>query len=110
MRKKASNRRAEVKVYLTMGERTIDLIDEGFEVAIQPTPAAWLLCCPNTGPVEFAMNAVYPHRHHLSAKMRGFIDLGSTGRSFPFQIQHYANRRWRPFRPIPESPRSVLPR
>jgi DNA-binding transcriptional LysR family regulator len=26
-------------------------------------------------PVEFAMNAVYPHRHHLSAKVRTFIDL-----------------------------------
>jgi DNA-binding transcriptional LysR family regulator len=25
--------------------------------------------------VEFAMNAVYPHRHHLSAKVRRFIDL-----------------------------------
>jgi len=24
--------------------------------------------------VEFAMNAVYPHRHHLSAKVRTFID------------------------------------
>ena len=26
-------------------------------------------------PVEFAINAVYPHRHHLSAKVRSFIDL-----------------------------------
>lgn len=26
-------------------------------------------------PVEFAMNVVYPHRHHLSAKVRMFIDL-----------------------------------
>ncbi len=26
-------------------------------------------------PVEFAVNAVYPHRHHLSAKVRSFIDL-----------------------------------
>jgi hypothetical protein len=25
--------------------------------------------------VEFAMNAGYPHRHHLSAKVRSFIDL-----------------------------------
>ena len=25
--------------------------------------------------VEFAINAVYPHRHHLSAKVRVFIDL-----------------------------------
>jgi DNA-binding transcriptional LysR family regulator len=26
-------------------------------------------------PVEFAINAVYPHRQHLSAKVRTFIDL-----------------------------------
>jgi len=30
---------------------------------------------PEYRPVEFAMNAVYPHRHHLSAKVRSFIDL-----------------------------------
>jgi DNA-binding transcriptional LysR family regulator len=168
-----------VKIDLTMGERTIDLIDEGFDLAIRLTPppdsslivrslATWrhVLCCSpaylekhgplrqlaelanhnccrhalypyedgwrftdrkgapasvrvsgnlisNSGealriaalqgvciclapgfligdvlgsghlvrvlpeylPVEFAMNAVYPHRHHLSAKVRSFIDL-----------------------------------
>jgi DNA-binding transcriptional LysR family regulator len=26
-------------------------------------------------PLEFAINALYPHRHHLSAKVRSFIDL-----------------------------------
>ena len=26
-------------------------------------------------PVEFAFNAIYPHRHHVSAKVRSFIDL-----------------------------------
>jgi DNA-binding transcriptional LysR family regulator len=30
---------------------------------------------PEYRPVEFSMNAVYPHRHHLSAKVRTFIDL-----------------------------------
>jgi DNA-binding transcriptional LysR family regulator len=30
---------------------------------------------PEYRPVEMAMNAVYPHRHHLSAKVRIFIDL-----------------------------------
>jgi DNA-binding transcriptional LysR family regulator len=30
---------------------------------------------PEYRPVEFAMSAVYPHRHHLSAKVRVFIDL-----------------------------------
>jgi DNA-binding transcriptional LysR family regulator len=26
-------------------------------------------------PVEVAINAIYPHRHHLSTKVRSFIDL-----------------------------------
>ena len=169
----------EVKVDLTMGERTVDLIEEGYDVAVRLTPppdsslivrslATWrhVLCCshgylethprpqqladltqhncirhelypfgdewrfadrkgnpaavrisgnlvtnsgdtlrlaalhgagiflaagflvhddleagrlvrllPEYRPVEFAMNAVYPHRHHLSAKVRTFIDL-----------------------------------
>jgi DNA-binding transcriptional LysR family regulator len=30
---------------------------------------------PEYRPVEFAMNAIYLHRHHLSAKVRVFIDL-----------------------------------
>ena len=30
---------------------------------------------PEYRPVEFSMNAIYPHRHHLSAKVRTFIDL-----------------------------------
>jgi DNA-binding transcriptional LysR family regulator len=30
---------------------------------------------PEYRPVEFSMNAVYPHRHQLSAKVRTFIDL-----------------------------------
>jgi hypothetical protein len=25
--------------------------------------------------VEFAIDAIYPHRHHLSTKVRSFIDL-----------------------------------
>jgi len=169
----------EVKVDLSMGERTVDMIDEGYDVAVRLTPppdsslivrslATWrhVLCCshgyleahprpeqladlaqhncirhelypfgddwrfadrkgnpasvrvtgnlvtnsgdtlrlaalhgagiflaagflvhddleagrlvrllPEYRPVEFAMNAVYPHRHHLSAKVRTFIDM-----------------------------------
>ncbi len=169
----------DVKVDLTMGERAVDMIDEGFDVAVRLTPppdsslivrslATWrhVLCCshaylekhgrpkqlsdladhnciryglypheeewrfvdrqdtpasvrisgnlisnsgetlrmaalegvgiclapgflirdalesgrlvrllPEYRPVEFAMNAIYPHRHHLSAKVRSFIDL-----------------------------------
>jgi DNA-binding transcriptional LysR family regulator len=30
---------------------------------------------PEYRPIEFSMNAVYPHRHHLSAKVRTFIDM-----------------------------------
>ena len=30
---------------------------------------------PDVTPVEFAMNAIYPHRHLVSAKIRSFIDL-----------------------------------
>jgi DNA-binding transcriptional LysR family regulator len=29
----------------------------------------------NYHPVEFAINAVYPHRHQVSSKIRGFLDL-----------------------------------
>ena len=169
----------EVKVDLTMGERSVDMIDEGYDIAVRLTPppdssliarslATWrhVLCCshgyleahprpeqladlaqhncirhelypfgdewhfadrkgnpasvrvsgnlvtnsgdmlrlaalqgtgvflaagflvhddleagrlvrllPEYRPVEFAMNAVYPHRHHLSAKVRTFIDM-----------------------------------
>jgi DNA-binding transcriptional LysR family regulator len=169
----------EVKVDLNMGERTIDMIDEGYDVAVRLTPppdsslivrslATWrhVLCCspaylekhgrpqqlselsnhncvrhvlypyedgwrfvdrkgapasvrvsgnlisnsgetlrtvalqggaiclaagflvhddleagrlirllPEYRPVELSMNAVYPHRHHLSAKVRTFIDM-----------------------------------
>jgi DNA-binding transcriptional LysR family regulator len=169
----------DVKIDLTMGERTIDIVDEGFDIAIRLTPppdsslivrslATWrhVLCCspsylekhprpqqlseltlhncvrhalypfedgwhfadrkgasavvrisgnlvtnsgetlrlaalegvgislaagflvhddlesgrlirllPEYRPVEMSMNAVYPHRHHLSAKVRTFIDL-----------------------------------
>ena len=169
----------DVKVDLTMGERAVDIIDEGYDVAVRLTPppdsslivrslATWrhVLCCshgyleahprpqqladltghnciqhelypfghdwhfadrkgnpasvrvsgnlmtnsgdtlrlaalhgagiflaagflvhddleagrlvrllPEYRPVEFAMNAVYPHRHHLSAKVRTFIGM-----------------------------------
>jgi DNA-binding transcriptional LysR family regulator len=169
----------EVKVHLTIGERNVDMIDEGFDIAVRMVPspdsslivrslATWrhVLCCshdylekhgrpeqlsdlatrncirhvnypfgdewhftdrkgapatvkisgnlvtnsgetlhraalqgvgvclaagflirddlesgelvrllPEYRPVEFSMNAIYPHRHHLSAKVRTFIDM-----------------------------------
>lgn len=30
---------------------------------------------PEYRPIELSMNAIYPHRHHLSAKVRAFIDM-----------------------------------
>jgi DNA-binding transcriptional LysR family regulator len=30
---------------------------------------------PHHRGVEFAIDAIYPHRHHLSTKVRSFIDL-----------------------------------
>jgi DNA-binding transcriptional LysR family regulator len=30
---------------------------------------------PDYRPVELSMNAIYPHKHHLSAKVRTFIDM-----------------------------------
>ena len=37
--------------------------------------AGWCACCRSTGRSKCRMNAVYPHRHHLSAKVRTFIDM-----------------------------------
>jgi DNA-binding transcriptional LysR family regulator len=39
-------------------------------------------------PVEFAINAVYPHRLHLSSKVRSFIDLLADGFS---RLRHAMN-------------------
>jgi DNA-binding transcriptional LysR family regulator len=47
----------------------------GFLVADDLKTGRLLRLLPEYRPVEFAMNAVYPHRHHLTAKVRIFIDL-----------------------------------
>ena len=47
----------------------------GFLVAEALATRRLVPIMPEHLPVEFAMNAVYPHRHHLSAKVRSFIDL-----------------------------------
>jgi DNA-binding transcriptional LysR family regulator len=47
----------------------------GFLVADDLKTGHLVRLLPEYQPVEFAMNAVYPHRHHLSAKVRTFIDL-----------------------------------
>jgi DNA-binding transcriptional LysR family regulator len=47
----------------------------GFLVADDLKTGRLVRLLPDYRPVEFAMNAVYPHRHHLTAKVRIFIDL-----------------------------------
>ena len=51
------------------------LLAPGFLIADDLDQARLIRLLPEYRPVEFAMNAVYPHRHHLSAKVRSFIDL-----------------------------------
>jgi DNA-binding transcriptional LysR family regulator len=47
----------------------------GFLVADDIGSGRLVRLLPEYRPLDFAMNAVYPHRHHLSAKVRSFIDL-----------------------------------
>jgi DNA-binding transcriptional LysR family regulator len=47
----------------------------GFLVADDLEEGRLIRLLPEYRPVEFAMSVVYPHRHHLSAKVRRFIDL-----------------------------------
>ncbi len=47
----------------------------GFLVADDLEQGRLVRILPQYRPVEFSMNAVYPHRHHLSAKVRSLIDL-----------------------------------
>ena len=47
----------------------------GFLVANDLESGRLIRLLPEYRPVELSMNAVSPHRHHLSAKVRSFIDL-----------------------------------
>ena len=47
----------------------------GFLIADDLDAGRLIRLLPEYRPVEFSMSAVYPHRHHLSAKVRSFIDL-----------------------------------
>ena len=51
------------------------LLAPGFLIADDLDSGRLVRLLPEYRPVEFSMNAVYPHRHHLSAKVRIFIDL-----------------------------------
>ena len=57
--------RAGVGIWLAAGFIVRDDLESGELVRL----------LPEYRPVEFSMNAIYPHRHHLSAKVRTFIDL-----------------------------------
>jgi DNA-binding transcriptional LysR family regulator len=46
-----------------------------FLVASELAAGSLVALLPEHRPVEFAINAIYPHRHHLSTKVRMFIDL-----------------------------------
>jgi DNA-binding transcriptional LysR family regulator len=56
---------AGVGVWLAAGFLVRDHLESGELVRL----------LPEYRPIEFSMNAIYPHRHHLSAKVRTFIDL-----------------------------------
>ena len=56
---------AGVGVFLAAGFLAHDDLESGRLVRL----------LPEYRPVELSMNAVYPHRHHLSAKVRTFIDM-----------------------------------
>ncbi len=47
----------------------------GFLIADDLQTGGLVRLLPDYRPVELAVNAIYPHRHHLSAKVRSFIDL-----------------------------------
>jgi DNA-binding transcriptional LysR family regulator len=51
------------------------LLAPGFLIADDLESGRLVRLLSDYRPVEFAMNAVYPNRHHLSAKVRSFIDL-----------------------------------
>jgi DNA-binding transcriptional LysR family regulator len=50
------------------------MLGPGFLLADDLESGLLVRLLPEYRPVEFSMNAVYPHRHHLSAKVRSFID------------------------------------
>jgi DNA-binding transcriptional LysR family regulator len=51
------------------------LLAPSFLVADEMAAGSLVRLLPDHRPVEFAINAIYPHRHHLSSKVRLFIDL-----------------------------------
>ena len=64
----------ELLRYLALQGRGVFLAPS-FLVADQLAEGSLVRLLPDHRPVEFAINAIYPHRHHLSSKIRLFIDL-----------------------------------
>jgi DNA-binding transcriptional LysR family regulator len=65
---------AEVLRIAAMSGRGV-LLAPGFVIAEDLEAGRLVPILNSYQPVEFAINAVYPHRHHVSAKVRSFIDL-----------------------------------
>jgi len=65
---------AELLRFLTLRGRGVFLAPS-FVVADELAAGTLIRLLPEHRPVEFAINAIYPHRHHLSSKVRLFIDL-----------------------------------
>jgi DNA-binding transcriptional LysR family regulator len=65
---------AELLRYLAVKGRGVFLAPS-FVVADELAAGSLVRLLPDHRPVEFAINAIYPHRHHLSSKVRLFIDL-----------------------------------
>ncbi|KQP80306.1 LysR family transcriptional regulator [Methylobacterium sp. Leaf117] len=78
---------ASVKVAGNMSSNSADLLRtltlEGAGIFLAPTflvgddveTGRLVRLLPKHRPVEFAINAIYPHRRHLSTKVRSFLDL-----------------------------------
>jgi DNA-binding transcriptional LysR family regulator len=65
---------AELLRYLALQGRGVFLAPS-FVVADELAAGSLVRLLPDHRPVEFSINAIYPHRHHLSSKVRLFIDL-----------------------------------
>ncbi len=61
--------------YQWLAKRYPKVVADVIEEEIQTGRLVEIL--PAWRPVEFAINALYPHRHQLSSKVRIFIDLMS---------------------------------
>ncbi|MDH6261113.1 LysR family transcriptional regulator [Bradyrhizobium sp. BR13661] len=59
---------------MVLGGAGIGLL-AGFLVSDDLDAGRLVRLLPEYRPVEMSLNAVYPHRHHLSAKVRTFIDM-----------------------------------